>query len=106
MNTQAQGADNPTVGGNPNPQPETAPPPPAEEPGGDAANLEYARKQSELALRHLEDEAGKDKSELLDSLGWSKEDAKRFLDRWQQLRRDARDSGPKGKEAKRNWTTR
>jgi len=98
----ARGSGNPTVGGNPNNQPEAEQPPPAEEPGGDAANLDYARKQSELALKHLDEEMAKDKSDLLERLGWSKEDAKRFLDRWQQLRRDARDSGPKGKEAKKD----
>jgi hypothetical protein len=96
----APGSGNPTVGGNPDHQPE-AKQRSSEEPGGDEANLEYARMRTELALRHLDEEASKDKSELLDRMGWSKEDAKRFLDRWKQLEREARDSGPKGKEAKK-----
>jgi hypothetical protein len=95
-----EGSGPPTVGGKAAPS-NAQERPPEEEPGGDPANLEYARKQSELALRHLEDEMGKDKSELLDKLGWTKEDAKKFVDRWEQLRRNAREPGEKGKEAKK-----
>lgn len=96
-----QASGNPTGGGKSNTGP-NGPDAPAVETGGDEVNINYAQKQTDLALRHLEDEMSKDKSELLDKLGWTKEDAKRFLERWQQLRRDARTAGPKGDEAKKN----
>ncbi|MBN2577961.1 MAG: hypothetical protein JXB10_03140 [Pirellulales bacterium] len=74
--------------------------PPAVESPAEEANLEYARKQTELALRHLDEELSKEKSDLLKELGWTREEARRFLARWSQMRQSARDSGPQGAEAK------
>ena len=54
-----------------------------------------------LALEHLEDQMAKDKPELLEQLGWTREQAQRFLDRWQQLREAADQKGPRGEEAKK-----
>jgi hypothetical protein len=52
--------------------------------------LEYARKQTDLVLDKLKDQLNRkrvDKS-LLEKLGWSEDDLRRFVDRWQQ-RKDA-----------------
>lgn len=68
------------------------------EPGGDAANLDYARKQTDLVLNQLEDQLRKKQvdPELLDRLGWTEQDLRRFLERWQSRRRQAAQRGPEG----------
>ena len=40
----------------------------------DAANLDYARKATEMVINHLKDEEHNPDPELLKKLGWSKED--------------------------------
>jgi hypothetical protein len=55
----------------------------------DAANLEYAKRQTELALEHLRDQVQKDNSDLLQKLGWTKDDARQFLERWESMKRAA-----------------
>ncbi|MDG2384903.1 MAG: hypothetical protein P8N76_24750, partial [Pirellulaceae bacterium] len=67
------------------------------EPGEDEANLDYSRKATDLALDHLKDQL--DNRDLLDELGWTSDDARRFLDRWQQMKRDARQQGARGQQA-------
>jgi hypothetical protein len=55
----------------------------------DAANLDYADKETVLALDHLEhmsDEA------VRDTLGWSPQQKRGFLDRWRGLYREAESS--------------
>jgi len=69
----------------------------------DSANLDYARRQTELALEHLRDQLAKEQPELLDKLGWTKDDARRFLDRWERMRRAAEQQGPQGEQAKRQF---
>ena len=64
----------------------------------DEPKIDYARRQTELALEHLRHEASKEKSPLLDRLGWSKDDANRFLARWQEMSKAA---GQKGRPARR-----
>ena len=54
---------------------------------GDKANLEFARKQTDLVLDYLKDHPND--TELLDDLGWSKEDLKGFVSRWEQLKQQA-----------------
>ena len=71
--------------------------------GPDNTNIDYARRQTELALEHLRDQLAKEKPELLDKLGWTKDDARRFLDRWEQMRRAAEQKGPEGEQAKRQF---
>lgn len=66
--------------------------------GGDAANLEYARKQTDLVLERL-DEQLRDKEvdrELLDQLGWTEDDLRRFVDRWQSRKQRAQQRGSAG----------
>ena len=70
-------------------------------PGGDDPNLEFARRATDLALEHLKDQTDQDDSELLDRLGWTAEDAKKFIQKWEQMRRAADQKGPEGEAARR-----
>jgi hypothetical protein len=70
--------------------------PDSEDEGADAANLEYARKATEMVLKRLKDEEHNPDPELLDKLGWSKEDLAEFLRRWDALQKSA-DQTPDGK---------
>jgi hypothetical protein len=70
---------------------------PPESPGGeaaaaDAANLEYARKATELALQKLKELDQNPDPELLDRLGWTKEDLAEFLNRWNSLQQSAQET--------------
>ncbi|MEO1497555.1 MAG: hypothetical protein AAFV43_10435 [Planctomycetota bacterium] len=58
---------------------------------GDEANLDYARQQTELTLDKLADQLanGEADRELLDKLGWSEQDLRRFVDRWRGRQRRA-----------------
>lgn len=59
---------------------------------------EYADKATDLALEYLEDQLQKSEpdQQLLDRLGWSRDDLARFVRRWQKMKADARQSGPGG----------
>ncbi len=65
------------------------------------ANLDYARKATDLALSHLKDELAKDRPdpELLNRLGWTRGDLEKFVKRWEQLRGPARTNGESGAPA-------
>jgi len=60
-------------------------------PDGDAANLEYARKQTDLVLQKLSEQLKKQKvdDQMLKDLGWSEAELRRFVERWQQRREAA-----------------
>ena len=45
----------------------------------------------------------KEKPELLERLGWTKDDARRFLARWEEMRRSAVENGAAGKMAKKRF---
>ena len=75
---------------------------PTESPA-DQANLKYARQQTELALEHLRDQLAKEKPPLLDRLGWTKDEAQRFLERWEAMKRAAAESGPEGDAARKKF---
>ncbi len=86
---------------------EAGPPPngPLVDPGEDKANLEYAKKATDLALDHLRNQLkkGEPDQELLDKLGgWSKDDLASLLQRWEKMERDAQQTGPQGTKAKAN----
>ena len=98
----AKSAGNPMVGGRPGHMPDGPGPAAPKQPGADAANLDYARKQTDLALEHLRDQMARDKSNLLDELGWSREDGERFLQRWEEMKRAAGQEGPNGQAAKKS----
>ena len=97
----ALGSGSPTQGGNPN-EHHANDNRPAGEPGAEAANLEFARKQTELALEHLKDEANRPNSDLLEQLGWSEAEAQRFINQWEQLRRRAGRDDTQGQQAQRD----
>ena len=66
---------------------------------GDEANLDYARRQTDLVIEKLAEQLREDRvdSELLDRLGWSQEDLARFVKRWQNLQQAARQDKADGK---------
>jgi len=66
------------------------------DPEADRANLEYARRATELVLSHLKDEAHRPDPELLKRLGWTPEDLAEFVRRWEALSRAAEEA-PAGK---------
>ena len=79
----------PTGGGLPGDRPIGAPPENPEVPAGDAANLDYANRATDLVLEYLRDQQDNPDRELLDELGWSPADLKSFLARWQKLKQAA-----------------
>jgi hypothetical protein len=58
-------------------------------PPGDEANLEYARRATDLVLENLKDQQDGPNRELLDDLGWTEKELADFIKRWQQLKRAA-----------------
>jgi collagen type III alpha len=97
----ARGQGNPTAGGGPGPQPAAATPRETGGAGGDEPNLDYARRATDLALEHLKDQMAKNNSELLDRLGWTREDARKFIQKWEQMKRAAAQQGPEGGAARK-----
>ena len=92
-------------GGLPSDASNPPPPPPSDpnaRPVGDEGNLEYARKQTDLVLDRLENQLkGREVDpELLDKLGWSEDDLKKFVDRWRNMKQAAQ-AGGEGSAAKR-----
>ena len=59
----------------------------------DAANLEHARKATDLVLESLKDQQDEPDPELLKSLGWTKEELQAFIARWESMKRNAREQG-------------
>ncbi|MGD9720336.1 MAG: hypothetical protein AB7O59_07110 [Pirellulales bacterium] len=82
---------------------------PAEQPyrtapeAADEANLDYARKATDLALSHLKDELAKDQPDpdLLNKLGWTREELAQFVKRWEEMRANADAPGDTGQSARR-----
>ncbi|MBQ2622270.1 MAG: hypothetical protein IJF84_13100 [Thermoguttaceae bacterium] len=68
-------------------------------PAGDAddVNVEYAQKQTVLALAHLKDQLDAGDDTLLKRLGWTKEQALEFIRRWEKMFADAK-KNPKAKD--------
>lgn len=58
---------------------------------GDAANLEYSRKTTDMVIDYLKDLESRPNPELLKELGWTPEEMQQFLARWQRLKRGAAD---------------
>jgi hypothetical protein len=52
-------------------------------------DLAHARNAADLALEHLRDAVKGGKRDVLDALGWTPEQARAFLDRWEAMRRQA-----------------
>jgi hypothetical protein len=60
-----------------------------EVPPGEQPNLEYARKAANLVLEHLKDQQQNPDQELLDELGWTDEQMREFIARWESMKRAA-----------------
>jgi len=61
------------------------------------SDLSHARNAADLAIEHLRDSLANERSDLLDSLGWTPEQARAFLERWEQMRRLADDPDPRAR---------
>lgn len=72
-------------------------------PEGDQANLDYARKQTDLVLEKLSDQLnGKEvDKDLLKKLGWSEDELRKFVDRWRDRKQAAERKDEAGDSAKR-----
>jgi hypothetical protein len=66
-------------------------------PVGDEANLEYANKATSLVLERLSDQRENPDERLLEKLGWTADELRSFVDRWQKLKRTARESEVDGR---------
>jgi hypothetical protein len=64
-----------------------------EVPDGDAANLDYARRATDLVLEQLQDDQQEPDDELLKKLGWTQEELQAFLRRWETMKKAAREGG-------------
>jgi uncharacterized low-complexity protein len=75
----------------------TAPPdgPPARETEWGEQDLAHARNAADLAIEHLRKDVDAGRSEVLDQLGWTREQARAFLDRWESMRRTAESDDPR-----------
>ena len=65
---------------------------------GDAANMDFAKKQFDLALDHLK----KGNPKLLKELNWTPDDARKLAARLEQMKAAAKTAGPEGDRARRN----
>ena len=88
-NSQGTGGNVPLGGGNQDQRPPSAGGEVGEVPDSDDANLDYAKKQTELALEHLKDQEHNPDPELLDRLGWTPEEMQEFIRRWEALQKAA-----------------
>ena len=57
--------------------------------------LENARNAADLAIAHLRDAVAGGRGDVLDELGWTPEQARAFLDRWENMRRLADSPDPR-----------
>ncbi len=96
-------------GGGPNgqnvpPEQQTAP---LTEPGADDANLDYARRATDFALDRLKDQLSEENPdpELLRKLGWSRDQLRQFVQRWEQLKSQAREPAAQQTGAQRELDT-
>jgi hypothetical protein len=99
-NSQGGAGDHPVGGGgdrNTEAQPTTDP---AAEPGGDEANLDYARKATNLVLEYLKDQRQDPDQKLLDDLGWSRDELQNFVQRWEQLQANSQLPGSEGEQSR------
>ena len=77
-------------------------------PKGEAANLEYARKQTDLVLEKLSEQMKRKKvdKDLLKKLGWSEDDLRKFVDRWQDRKKAAERTTSRATRRSASWTKR
>jgi hypothetical protein len=58
-------------------------------------DLEHARNAADLAIEHLKRSLSDGRSDVLDALGWTPEQAQAFLDRWHTLRQMSTSDDPR-----------
>ncbi|HEX3659387.1 MAG TPA: hypothetical protein VHV55_26605 [Pirellulales bacterium] len=96
-----QGAGNPGGGGSAD-QYNGARSPQQPNPAGpeEDPNLDYARKATDLALERLKHQLQKPGSDdLLNKLKWTREDAQRFINRWEAMKQAAKQDNAAGRAA-------
>jgi hypothetical protein len=76
------------------------------EPGlseGSTPNREYAEKATDLALEYLEDQLARQEpnQELLDRLGWTREDLAQFVRKWERMKSAAQREDDSGRSGRR-----
>lgn len=76
----------------------------AEVPPAEKAKIDYARQATDLVIEYLKDQKEQPDQELLNELGWSQEDLKQFLSRWEAAKREA--AGDKKSEQELNEALR
>jgi hypothetical protein len=64
-------------------------PPPSRETEWGAQELENARNAADLALEHLRKTVESGRTDVLDELGWTRDQARAFLERWEAMRRQS-----------------
>jgi len=66
------------------------------DPTEDEANLEYAKKATDLAVEYLKDQLAKGKpdQELLDDLQWTREDMDSFVRQWDRFKKQENSADP------------
>ncbi len=79
-----------------------APPPSGELEPGDKANLDYAREQTNLVIDKLDEQLREQEvdEELLDKLGWTADELRRFVNRWKNLKSQADGAGAQVEQAR------
>ena len=63
--------------------------PPSRETEWGSQELENARNAADLALKHLRNTVDSGRTDVLDELGWTRDQARAFLDRWEAMRRQS-----------------
>jgi len=58
-------------------------------------DLSHARNAADMAIEHLRDAVTSGDTEVLDELGWTPDDARAFLARWERMRQAAKDGDPR-----------
>ena len=58
----------------------------------DKPKLEYTRKATDLVLEYLKDQQQEPDEQLLRDLGWTADDLRQFIQRWESLKRAAAES--------------
>jgi hypothetical protein len=72
-------------------------------PEGDKANLDYARQRTDLVLEKLSDQLKRKKidEKMLKQLGWTEDDLRKFIARWESRKRAAEQNDAAGEAARR-----
>jgi len=58
-------------------------------------NQEHARNAANLAIEHLRDSLKEGRTDVLDALGWTPEQARAFLARWEQMQEGVGSDDPR-----------